>query len=525
LLRNGTFWPENITRPGSQGAVGRSNVTPVSPVTIDPPGAGNARSRAALLFIGARRVARDGDLTVPAGPSAPIDGVMDTGTKPVILDGVDPQAVDTRSDEDRNAFDAPPAGYDPLLFQIEEIAPASPSLNRAPTRLFTREPYDPIGVRIGSFVLFPQSESGISWSSNVFASPNGETDISYVTRPSARLVSNWRSHAIELRATGELSSFDTFKTEDARGYLLEARGRLDVTRFTNVQGLISRQLSQESRSAVNALSVGDRADILVYNAALSFNHRFNRLSVQLRGAISNFDYGSVTVPGSQGGGGNAGIQGTISNDDRDYLETRQAVRASWEFKPTFRVFTEAEFIQRDYDVAPISDSILRDSQGGRYRVGFDFGATSDIMRGEISLGYGDHRPDDERLSSIDGLIVDANLAWRANGLTTLLLSGRSDVSETTTAFSSGVFERQVGVNVRHAFRRDLIGLAGISYLTRNYAGIDIDEHDVLFSLGSEYFLNRGIVLFGNYGHTISRSEFAQSNYDLDEIHIGVRVRR
>jgi len=146
---------------------------PVADDLLSPLGDGGGQSRQAAQLNGARRVLRDGDLLEPAGPSAPTDGVLDQGIDPVIMDGADPQAFDTRSEQDRNAFSAPPAGFDPLLFQVEDIEPSNPTLNRRPRRLFTAEPYDPIGIRIGSFVLFPQSESGLSWYRTFLPHPMG----------------------------------------------------------------------------------------------------------------------------------------------------------------------------------------------------------------------------------------------------------------------------------------------------------------------------------------------------------------
>ena len=244
------------------------------------------------------------------------------------------------------------------------------------------------------------------------------------------------------------------------------------------------------------------------------NHRFNRLSFQLRGTVSEYDYSDANV-------GNT-VQ---SNADRNNTAYDGAVRARWEFKPTLTGFVEVEGNQRDYDVVAQSDGISRDSKGQRYRVGIEFGETSKILRGEISLGYGVQTPDDKRLDSIEGIILDANVAWRVTKLTTLAFNARSDVSETTTADSGGVFTRSVGVEARHAFQRQLIGTAGITYTMQDYQGVDIDESEWRGDLGVEYFLSREMVLFGRYRHTIFESTSPGADYTSDELHVGMRLRR
>lgn len=460
---------------------------------------------------GQRTIVRDGDPQTDSDLRIPRDGIIDLGEPESPHDGVDPLTVDSRPPEDIAAFENPPAGHDPLLFQIEE---AEPLEDRRTRRLFAIEPYDPVGVPIGSFVLFPEIELGASAFSNVFSSPAGKSDTSLEARPSARLVSNWSNHALEFRAAGTFSHFDAFDSENENGYLLEARGRLDITRRTNIQALVGRERSQESRSAIDAASIGDRADLTTSRAAIALSHRFNRLSLQLRGAIAEQSVGDVTANGI-----------LFRNDDRNHTRTEEAVRASWELKPTLFVFSEVELNQRTFERAAQSDGIRRDSSGERYRVGLAFGNTGKTLRGEISIGYGTQRPDDPRLADVSGVLLDSNLAWRLSELTSLLFTARSDVSETTTAFSPGVLTHQVGIEARHAFLRHLIGSAGISYTTQDFARVAIDEKEWRSALGLEYFLNREAVLFGTYARTAFSSSQPHADYTSDELRVGVRLRR
>lgn len=460
---------------------------------------------------GQRPVIRDGDLSFPPEPRAPVDGIVAPPPEAPVRDGVDPLTVDTRNREDIDAFESPPAGHDPLLFQIEDIEPIA---DRRTRRLFQLEPFDPVGIRIGSFVLFPEAELGGSWYSNVLRSSNPQSDVALDVRPSARFVSDWAVHALEFRAAATLGFFSEFDSENDTGYQLEARGRLDFTRRTNLQTFVSRDFSQESRSAIDANSAGDRADLTLDRIGATFNHRFNRLSLQLRGTVSEFDYSDITV-------GNT-VQ---SNADRDYREYEEALRARWEFKPTLTGFVEVAANQRDHAVAAQSDGISRSSKGERYRIGAEFGQTSQILRGEVSIGYGVQRPDDDRLQVIDGIIMDANLAWRVTQLTTLMFNARSDITETTTEASGGVFTRSLGIEARHAFRRHLIGSAGITYTKQDVDNTDISDVEWRGDLGLEYFLSREAILFGRYRHTIFESTTPGSDYTSDEIHLGLRIRR
>ena len=458
--------------------------------------------------IGQRPAVQDGDLGTNEAPPVLRDGIVDVGEPLPAEDGTDPSLVDTRPQEDIAIFENPPADTDPLLFQIEDIDPIRD--NRTTTRLFRAEPYDPIGIRIGTFVLFPEVELGTSWYSNVFRSPDARADGAIDVKPSARLVSNWSRHAIELRGTGGFSWFGDYDTENDESYLAEARGRLDITRRTNVQGVTSYERAPESRSALDAATTGPRAIVTTERAEAALNHRFNRLSLQFRGSVAELEYG---------GDGMTGVS------DRNYRQTEQAGRATWEFKPTFSVFSEVAVNQREYDSVATSDLISRSSNGERYRAGVSFGNTSQILRGEVSLGYGVQTPDDKTLHSVDGMIFDANATWRVSDLTSVLFTANSDVSETTTANVGGAFSHRAGVEIRHSLRRYLVASAGITYSTQDSQDGVIDESEVRTSIGVEYFVSPEAVLFSKYTHTAFDAVGSTSDYDADEVHVGLRLRR
>ncbi|MEO1324760.1 MAG: outer membrane beta-barrel protein, partial [Pseudomonadota bacterium] len=169
--------------------------------------------------------------------------------------------------------------------------------------------------------------------------------------------------------------------------------------------------------------------------------------------------------------------------------------------------------------------LSRNSAGTRYRAGVSFGQTGAYLRGEVALGYGRQNFDENNLRDVDGLIFDANLAWRASGLTTLLFNASTGFVNSTTAGTGGVFERRFEMDVRHALRPYLIATTGVDFTNRGFAGIGLDEREVAWNLGLEYTLRREAVIFGTYERTVFRSDFANSDFEDNELRIGMRLRR
>jgi len=467
----------------------------------------------------------DGSAQVMLGRTPVVDGATTGGEEPTAaIDGkveaVEPGEPgeetalrrDVRSGEDIAAFERPRAGYDVEAFSIEP----EPLADRRPGRLFRRDAYEPIGVRIGSFIVYPEVEVGIAGFSNVFhTSGNPRDDVALDLRPAVRAVSTWSTHAFELRASGTTSFHDEYHSENDKAGLLEARGRLDITRRTNIEALASWELSQEGRGSINEPSAAvERTDVETLRAAVAVNHRFNRLSVQLRGSIADVDYAPVRL-----------ASGTLfRNDDRDMVQREAAVRVAWLLKPGFSVFGETSVNARDHSVLP-SDGITRDSAGNRERVGVSFGNYDSILRGEASIGYGRQDFDAPSLPDVDGLLVDANVAWRMSALTSLLFTARSDVTEAIVAGTGGALSRSVGVELRHAFLRQLIASTGIRYTRQDYQGISLTERELVALLGIEYHLSRELMLYGRYQHIEFDSTDLSRNYNADEIRVGIRVAR
>ena len=456
-------------------------------------------------------VPQDGDPVPVIEAAAPQDGVIDLSEPIAPLEGEeDITEADMRSPEDLRAFIGDPGAFDPLLLAAGEI---NPVFSGSTFQGFALDPFPPVGTRIGSFLLFTTIETDVDFNNNIFASPVAVGDTALEVRPAARLASTWGRHALEFRASGDLSFHDRYTTEDDRAYLVEGLGRLDVTSRTNLQGFIAHEEAQESRSAINAESAGTRPNINVTRVRGAFNHRFNRLSVQLRGNLIDTSYSTNLFAGQ--------IQ---NNSDRNFTLYDQAVRPEWEFSPYLFVFSDIAFNQREYKIAAFSDGINRSSTGERYRLGVSFGDIGQILRGSISLGYGRQTPDSPELALTDGLLIDAGLTWQPTPLTTLQFTAATDVAETTTVDSGGVLERVYGLELRHSFTRSLVGIAGLGFMTRDFTGADITESQVTVAAGGEYYLNRYAVLFTRYQHGIFDSSQPFSSYEVDEVQAGVRLR-
>ncbi|MCF6172435.1 MAG: outer membrane beta-barrel protein, partial [Campylobacteraceae bacterium] len=184
-------------------------------------------------------------------------------------------------------------------------------------------PFDPLGLPIGSFYLFPSLEVSETFTDNVFISATRKaSDATTIIIPSLRLESNWNNHALEFSLGGSSTHHAKHKSQDSKGFNAGLRGRIDVTTRTNILGGASYSVTQETGSSIdfNTASVSP-SDITTTSYFTELNHRFNRLSVRLRGTRDTSDFANAASVGGA----------VINNTDRNRTTDTVQTQLNYEF--------------------------------------------------------------------------------------------------------------------------------------------------------------------------------------------------
>jgi hypothetical protein len=448
----------------------------------------------------------DGDLATRE-PEAPRDGVVPVEQPQVSIDG-DLDAADEM------ALDDP---------ELEDVLREQERLGRPLQQQRQFGPYQPVGVRVGSFLLFPTIETGVSGSDNVFRSASSrKSDMFADVTVGATLTSNWRRHALEFRVQNARTYHQEFSTENDNRFDALVRGRLDISRRTNIVGDVSYSYGQETRGGVNTptASVGDRPSVIQQRAGVEVNHRVNRLALQLRGAVTDNIYGTVPATPDP----LTGLTTTPNGNDRNYVQREIGGRAGWQFNPNLQLYADVVLNNRTHEAVSSTDGILRNSDGYRAQVGVAFDKRGKLQ-GEASAGYASQTPDDVRLKTVSGFIYNGKLSWQPTGLTEVIATATSDIGETSLAGAGGALTRTTGVEVRHALRRHIILVAGASYAVANFGGSSLKETSTVERLGLEYYLTREAALLAGYQHTNFETNGTTKGYEDNTVRVGVRVRR
>jgi hypothetical protein len=169
-----------------------------------------------------------------------------------------------------------------------------------------------------------------------------------------------------------------------------------------------------------------------------------------------------------------------------------------------------------------------------------------FLTGEASLGYAQRNYVDARFDKLGGLIGNASLLWTVDALTTVKFTASSTIAESAITGVPGVFYRDAGVQIDHAFRRWLIGTLKFGVGLDSYKGsitdpiVPIcdcvqsnpgsnvaDRVDKRFSagLGLTYKLDRMTQIKGEFRQDWLRSNVAGVDYTASTFLVGLRLQR
>lgn len=431
----------------------------------------------------------------------------DDGLPPLRGTASEATVTGTEAAEDEDAYIA-----DSELTDI----PDAPVLRALPGD--DEDPYAALGIRLGTFLLYPSIEGYVGHSSNVYSDTVDPVAGGYYRLvPDLVLESQWSRHALRGRVAADHESFFDQSGETTTAFDAEIEGRLDIS-SDDVAGLrLGYSITPESRGDPNVpQAVVSPPDSELAEVEATYAHRFGRVEVALRGGVAKTTYDDALL-----------LDGTVvDNSDRNYREVAGAVRTSVDIDEGSRaVFVEVGANRRKYDRRFDDNGVERGSRGYDILVGVVF-EQGEPLSGEIGIGYQNQMPDDPNLPDIKGLMIRGSLVWQPSALTTVTLDGSILPEESTLdATASGARVYTVDLGVRHALRRNLIASAGAGFSQSDYVGSQRVERDYEVRAGLEYLVSRWLSFKLNASHLRYDSNFPGEDYDETRIEAGVRLQR
>jgi hypothetical protein len=373
------------------------------------------------------------------------------------------------------------------------------------------DPFAAIGIKLGSFILRPTLEIGLSATDNVAGGREEEPAVGVAIATAVNIRSEDDRHLLEADLNGSAIFYGDEEFNEREGEA-RVRGRYDLTSHTSVEGEAGYSFRLDSYTDPDTPDAAtERPAVHNMDVTLGATQRFGRFSVGAGGRIERSVHDEVGLAGG----------GTASREELDNTEYGVFVRPSYEASAAATPFAQIGIGRREYDVAVDDDGFERSSVWGELRGGliFNFGLK---LAGEVAIGGRHEALDDDDLEDLNAFLADASITWSPRRLTEIRFEASTDLRPTGLAGASGsllysgalIASQQINARLR------LEAGAGLGF--GNYVGIEREDVTLSAFAGASYAFNRRASAVARYSY--ERTDSTDPEDDTDENVVSLRLR-
>ncbi|MCC2113675.1 MAG: outer membrane beta-barrel protein, partial [Hyphomicrobiales bacterium] len=350
------------------------------------------------------------------------------------------------------------------------------------------DPYAQLGLRGGSFIWFPAVEVRGGYTDNVTGTPGGVSGTYSEVKPELIARSNWSRHQLEINLSGTLRRYHSGLDATEPSFSGAVNGRIDLSEETTVDIGLGYDLTEEARSDPDVgATVSDPPLVHDYSGTVAINRNLGVVSLQAGASAARTVYDDSTLTDGT----------TTSNSLRDSTLYEGNLRLTLDTGAMIRPFAEGIVLRRIYDNPIDANGQRRDADGYELRGGVNVDIT-EIMTGEVAVGYRREILEDAGLVDLEGMTVSASLVWTPSELTTITIGASTDFNTTTTLGSPGSIQRGATVAVNHALRRNVDLDIGGGIQREEYVGTGRTDDTYSANAGITYKFNRLLSATGSY---------------------------
>lgn len=376
------------------------------------------------------------------------------------------------------------------------------------------DPFAPLGIRAGAFLLRPQLEQAIGWTSNAAGAAGGRPSTFSETRLRLDAESDWSRHRAAFSVDGAYRrSLSGERIDEVEG---GAAGRIDFDLAGELAAFVAAgyRVNPESASTPGAVAAAvERPLRHTFDASAGLSKDAGPLRFGLVGALERQTFDEAELADGS----------TVSQRDRDSTLATARLRAGYAVSPALAPFVEAEIGRRLYDRERDGAGLARSADRYALRAGvaLDLG---EKLGGEIAAGWLTERPDDPRLSGVSGLSLAADLRWSPVRGTVVALTAATAVEGSTTPGDSGSLLHSGTLAVERELRANLTARAAAGLDWRDYSG---SGHDVVMrgEAGLTWWMNRNAGITARARHEAQESSLPDRDWDATSVWLGMTLRR
>jgi len=372
-----------------------------------------------------------------------------------------------------------------------------------------RPDYDPPGLRLGSFILYPDLDVTGSFNSNILGQASHPlSDYIVAIQPAVDLKSDWNNNALNFHADGTINKYTEHSDQDYDDYTFSSDGRIDIDRSAILFGGVGYSVRHQpvySPNNLGSVIPGLQSAVPEQYSDLSARgggrKTFNRLSFRFDVAYDQYSFNDVAST--------SGV--SVPFHLQNYNEEQFILRSAYELFPQSEVYVLTRYDIRNHDFSSDLFGFNRNSTGYTVAAGAKYDLTG-VTFIDAYAGY--YRQDyrDARLQPLDGPTFAVKLTWNVTRLTTVTGSLNRSVAETDLPGVSGYVATVGETHVDHELLRNVILRASLGWEEDSFQGIARTDDYYAAGVGAKYLINRNFALSVDYSFQVRNSSQSVNNF-------------
>jgi hypothetical protein len=373
--------------------------------------------------------------------------------------------------------------------------------------------FDPLGVRLGSFLARANGDIDIGYNSNLYGrSKNIVGDSYFKLRPSLRLASDWGRDSVEVSARAELTRFGKESAQNSTEYWLRATGLKEIGDRVTVRPAIdfSREVLPRG-SAENSQTVGSPIFVRSLLANVAATYDGGQFSAELLLAFRRQRFEPLRI-------GDDLISGKLRDTNGI------GARATLLYKTGSPISVLAQAVADDTSNPHPELGRDRSAHGYALLAGVRIDP-SGLLAGQVAVGVR-HRDFRSSRTSSAGLTYDARLEWYPTELITIGIKANQEYRNSGIVTANAVLVDKQAVNLAYEMFRDLNFALEATHEAASYR--DVGAHTDLkgISLRATYTSRRALQLsaFAAYQASTTNRPLLASQYHALRAGLSARIR-
>lgn len=372
--------------------------------------------------------------------------------------------------------------------------------------------FDPLGVRLGSFLAHADGDVEIGYNSNLFGRSTDVLADRFVRiSPSLRVKSDWGRHSIEVSGGADLTRYASLASQDSTDYRAHAAGLIEIGDRLAIRPTLDYSRGAEPRgTAGNRLTVGDPVYGRRLSTTLAGRLEGGLFSTELVLAYRRESYEPVRIDDA--------LVSLRSRDSRG-IGGRLTLLHRYSSAISALVQVVADDTRNPHPEFCCS----RNSSGYAMLGGVRFD-NSGLVAGQFAVGYR-HRSFAAGGSS-QGVTYDARIQWYPTALVTVGFTADQQYRNSGITAANAVLVNKQSVTVAYEMYRDLNFTLQAGREASHYREVDVNTLLESISLRATYTSRRLLQLtaFAQYAVSDTSRPSLASGYNTKRLGLTVRVR-